>query len=101
MSCSYSRRRPRSKGDIVQPTHRTQQDAVTGELVVTLLDEVQLAFEAMRRTLDGLVLKYNLPPQSQERLADLVMIQALRMKRHRDSDVEALRELLRDMNQRG
>lgn len=95
MSCSYSRRRPKSKGDITVPTERTQCDSVTGAVVVTPLDAVQLAFEAVRRVYDAGAVRLSAPEV--ERLADMVAVYAVRTKRHRERDVEALAVLLAGM----
>ena len=93
----YSRRRPKSKGDIAPPTSRVQMDAVTGELVTTALDGVQLAFETVRRWYETAATAHRLSGPQRERLADLVLVMVMRTKRHRDRDVDALRALLATM----
>jgi hypothetical protein len=97
---SYSRRRPASKGDITAPTHRTHQDAVSGEIVTVELDGVQLAFEGVARWFETMASKFNLTAAERERLAvKLVMFAAAQM-RHTDADLDALAALLVAMNGR-
>jgi hypothetical protein len=99
MPPSYSRRRPKSRGDIVEPTHRTSQDAVTGEVVRVELDAVQVAYERVRQVYDQW--RMGMSPGDLERLADAVMVMTMESRRHRERDVDALRALLAAMNGRG
>lgn len=94
----YSRRRPKSKGDITDPTERVHQDAVTGELVTTPLDGVQLAFEKVRRDYETAAHLFDLSGAERERLADMVILMVVKTKRHQDSDVEAIEDVLEWMN---
>jgi hypothetical protein len=87
MPPSYSRRRPKSRGDIVEPTHRTSQDAV------------QVAYERVRQVYDQW--RMGMSPGDLERLADAVMVMTMESRRHRERDVDALRALLAAMNGRG
>lgn len=96
----YSRRRAKSKGDIIQSTERVSIDQVTGETVVVPLDAVQVAFESIRRWYDTTVLHAILSSAERERLADMMMLMILRSKRHTERDMEALADLLEWMNTR-
>ena len=53
MPPSWSRARPKSKGDIVPKIVRTHMDSVSGELTRVILDDVQLRYESVVRFLEG------------------------------------------------
>lgn len=93
----YSRRRPASKGDVAAPTERVQQNAVTGEIERTVLDNVQLAFENVRRWYETAGTLFHLSPAGRERLADMVILMVAATKRHTDAQLEALAGLLKGM----
>ncbi len=89
---SHSHKRGKSRGDIAPPTERVAVDQVTGETTVVALDGPQLAFEAIVRVYQNQA--HELTDAERDRLADMVLVWALRTKRHRERDVEALRGLL-------
>jgi hypothetical protein len=101
MPPSYSRRRPKSKGDIVERTERVSRNPVTGEIERVELDGVQLIFEATVRAMEAAFARHKTTTADLERLADMLAFLAVRTKRHTDADLDAMRALLAAMNGRG